>query len=278
MKIRLILTVTALALLAASCSTPKDIVYLQDLKDQDVNVPAHPALIRLQPMDQISVIVNCRDPQVAAMFNLPYFTRRLGETLSLSSSGSSNINNSTASQNISGYTVDSAGDIDFPILGKIHVAGLTREETSARIKSLLIESKQIKDPVVTVEFMNLGFSILGEVSRPGRFRIDRDQFSVLDAISLAGDLTINGERGTVSVLRHNPDGDVVYKMDLTDAEQIYASPAFYIQQGDVVYVTPNDKRRRESTVNGNNVRSTAFWISTASLLTSVTSILINLLR
>ena len=100
-------------------------------------------------------------------------------------------------QSISGYTVDSHGDIDFPVLGKIHLAGLTREEAENSIKSLLIESRQIKDPVVIVEFMNLGFSVLGDVSRPGRYKIDRDRFTLFDALSLAGDLTINGQREDV---------------------------------------------------------------------------------
>lgn len=270
MNKRLILLLLAVGLMAASCGTPKNIVYLQDVEDQDLLRPAQPDPIRLQPMDQISVIVNTLDPQLSAMFNLPYFTRRLGETQSLSGSGASNMNTSS-SQIISGYTVDGNGEIDFPVIGKIHVGGLTRQETTELIKQKIIDSKQVKDPTVTVEFMNLGFSVLGEVTRPGRFRIDRDQFTLFDAISLAGDLTINGERGTILVMRHTPDGDACHRIDLTSAEQIYASPAFYIQQGDVVYVTPNEKRRRESTINGNNVRSGSFWISLASLATSMAS-------
>ena len=117
--------------------------------------------------------------------------------------------------------------------------------------------------------MNLGVAILGEVARPGRFRIDRDHFSLFDALSMAGDLNINGKRKDVTLIRHTLEGDQVYKIDLTSGKEIYKSPAFYIQQGDVVYVAPTSKRARESSVNGNTVRSTSFWISVASLATSV---------
>ncbi|MBQ6762113.1 MAG: polysaccharide biosynthesis/export family protein [Bacteroidales bacterium] len=260
-----------------SCSTPTNIAYFQDATDAAVLTPAHPQTIRLKPMDQVSIIVNSRDPQVTAMFNLPYYTNRIGTQQTLTSSAGTGSTLSTASS-ISGYTVDSDGNVDFPVIGQIHLSGLTREEAERHIKELLIESKQIKDPVVTVEFMNLGFSVLGEVARPGRYKIDRDRFTLLDAIGLAGDLTINGERESVTLVRHDGKKDHVYKVNLLDLEQVYQSPAFYLQQGDVIYVKPNDKRIRESTINGNNVRSTSFWISLSSLVTSVTSLIINVAR
>lgn len=252
----------------ASCATPANIAYFQDAVRDTTMTAVQAEPIRLKPTDQISVIVNSRDPQVTAMFNLPYYTNRIGETQTLTSTAGTN-SSLSYSNSISGYTVDSEGCIDFPIIGKIQVGGLTREETAGHIKQLLIGSKQIKDPVVTVEFMNLGFSVLGEVARPGRFKIDRDRFTVLDAIGLAGDLTINGQREDVTLIRHDGQKDRIYKLNLLDVNQLYASPAFYIQQGDILYVTPNDKRRRESTINGNNIRSTSFWLSLASLATSV---------
>ena len=124
--------------------------------------------------------------------------------------------------------------------------------------------------------MNLSFAVLGEVTRPGRFRIDRDGFTILDALSLAGDLTINGQRENVILIRHEGAGDRTYTLDLTDAGKLYSSPAYYLQQGDMIYVTPNDKRIRESTINGNNVRSTAFWFSAASLATSVILLILRI--
>lgn len=264
-----------LALAVIACSTPKNIVYMQDSKYQDMMATIKPEPIRLKPMDQISIIVNCREPAIAAMFNLPYITHRLGETQSLTSGG--NVGSSSG-QNVSGYTVDSEGCIDFPILGKLKVSGLTRAETVEYIKLKLIESNQIKDPVVTVEFMNLGFSIIGEVTRPGRYRIDRDEFTIFDAISLAGDLTINGQRKDVTLVRGYGSGkEQFYRFDLTNAQDTFNSPAYYLEQGDVIYVTPNEKRRRESTVMSSTAFTPSFWLSIASSITSLTSTLLVIL-
>ena len=267
------MAVLALGLAAlASCATPANIAYFQDANNEDtLNASkAHP--IRLKPMDQISVIVNSRDPQVTAMFNLPYYSNRIGQSVS-STNATGTITSNT--QGISGYTVDSFGEIDFPILGKIHVAGLTREEVADKIKEELLESRQIKDPVVTVTFMNLGVTVLGEVMHPGRYKIDRDRFTVLDALALAGDLTINAEREEVILLRQEGNKDRAYVLNMLDAHELYSSPVFYMQQGDVLYVKPNDKRVRESTVNGNNVRSTSFWFSVISMFTSVTLLVLR---
>lgn len=260
------------------CSTPTNIVYMQDARDEAIIEAIKSNPIRLRPMDQISVIVNCREPQIAAMFNLPYIARRLGDTQSLSGS-SGNIGNLNSANQICGYTVDPLGYIDFPVLGKIYVQGLTRSEATEHIKNLLIQSNQVKDPVVTIEFMNLGFSVLGEVSRPGRYRIDRDEFTVLDAISLAGDLTINGERENVMLIRDlGGEGERFYTLDITKASDTFNSPAYYMEQGDIIYVTPNPKRRRESTVNANSAFTASFWISVISAVTSVTSTIVVLTK
>lgn len=259
------LILIAMVALLAACGTPKNIVYFQDLNDGAVLKAGKAELIRIKPMDQISIVVSCRDPQVASMFNLPYYTNRIGQSQAMSSNGSV----SSSSQGMSGYTVDSQGYIDFPILGKIMVVDLTREEVAEKIKEELIDSRQIKDPVVTVEFMNLGFAVLGEVNNPGRYKIDRDRFTVLDALAVAGDLTINGERESITLIRHDGQKDRTYELNILDARQLYESPAFYIQQGDIIYVSPNDKRIRESTINGNNIRSTAFWFSVTSMVMTV---------
>ena len=269
------LRVPILALVLAalgSCATPAGIAYFQDVNDRTDLTPAQVQTIRLKPMDQISVIVNSRDPQVTAMFNLPYYAKRLGENQTLT--GATGV--SSSSQGISGYTIDSDGEIDFPVIGKIQVAGLTREQAEDHIKELLIESRQIKDPVVTVEYMNLAYTVLGEVTKPGRYKIDRDRFTLMDALGQAGDLTINGQREDITLVRHGAKGDEVFKLNLLDSKALYASPAFYVQQGDIIYVTPNDKRRRESTINGNNVRSSSFWISIGSLATSVALLIFRL--
>ena len=272
-KSKSILVAALTAALLWSCSTPTNISYFQDLQDQQTLENREVSPIRLKPMDQVSIIVNTREPLITSMFNMPYYQNRIGETQSLTSGVGSNIGNSLTAVNITGYTLDADGNIDFPVVGKINLAGKTREEAENHIKNMILASKQTKDAVVTVEFMNLGFSVLGEVTRPGRYKIDRDRFTIFDALGLAGDLTIDGQRENVTVVRHNGQSDEVYKLNLLDASQIYSSPAFYVQQGDMIYVTPNDKRKRESTVNGNTLRQSSTWISMASLAASIIALM-----
>ena len=264
----LILLVGAATL--SSCGSSKQVVYFQDLKpgETEIKLPEVKS-ITIRPEDKISIIVNSRDPQLTDLFNLPIVSRQLGQ--SIRSGGSTG----GSSQGVSAYTVDTDGEIDFPVLGKLYVAGMKREEVAEYIKNELIRENLVKDPVVTVEFANLCVSVLGEVNNPGRFGIDRDRLTVLDALSMAGDLTIYGNRSKVMVLRQEGDVQRVYGLDLTSGNHVYTSPAYYLQQNDVVYVEPNAVKARQSTVNGNNVRSTSFWISLASLLTSVAILIFN---
>lgn len=266
------LLLAACAALLSSCATPKEVVYFQDLQQTDGTLAAVQAKeIRVRPDDKISIIVNSRDPQLTDLFNLPYVSRQLGQTLRSVTSTYGQ------SQGVSGYTVDSEGNIDFPVLGKIHVEGMTREEIGRCIKDELIGQDLVKDPIVTVEFMNLTVSVMGEVAKPGRYAIERDRITILDALSMAGDLTIYGRRDAVMVQRMEGDTLQVYQLNLVSGQDVYNSPAFYLQQNDLVYVAPNDVKVRESTVNGNNVRSTSFWISLGSLLTSVAVLITNIL-
>ena len=278
-KLMRAVTIAVVAAAAAiACSTPKNIVYFQDMGNASELTPTSASAIRLQPMDQISIIVNSRDPQVTSMFNMPYYSSMIGAQQSLTAN--STVGSSSGQGRISGYTIDANGNIDFPVIGKINLAGLTREEAEAYVKRILIESKQIKDPVVTIEFMNLGFSVLGEVTRPGRYRIDRDRYTILDALGMAGDLTINGLRENVTLVRHDAASgkDTVYKLNLLKSNEVYSSPAFYIQQGDIIYVTPNNKRLRESLANGNAAYTTSFWISLASLAATITTVTLTVLN
>lgn len=266
----LFLLVAGLALFS-SCNASKEVVYFQDMRpgETEIKMPELKA-ITVRPEDKISIIVNSRDPQLTDMFNLPYITRRLGESLY-----TNNLQNTGYTQGVSGYTVDADGYIDFPVLGKIYVAGMQRDDIAQYIKHELVSKNLVKDPVVTVEFMNLCISVLGEVNQPGRFNIDRDRVTILDALSMAGDLTIFGNRSKVMVMRQEGDTQRVYGVNLTSGSHIYSSPVYYLQQNDVVYVEPNSMKARQSTVNGNNVRSTSFWISLASLLTSVAVLIVN---
>lgn len=248
-----------------ACSTPARITYFQDLRPGESEQQVVAATeIKVRPGDKLSIIVNSRDPQLTQLFNLPYVTQQIGRG-STSTSSSSN----ATSQGVSGYTVDEEGMIDFPVLGKIEIAGKNREEIAAFIKEELLAKNLVKDPVVTVEYMNLCISVLGEVASPGRYSIDRDKVTLLDAISMAGDLTIYGKREKVLVLCEENGVQRMYGVNLCSAEHLYTSPVYYLRQNDVVYVEPNNVRARQATVNGNNVRSTSFWISLASLLTTI---------
>lgn len=265
----LLLILLSVVAALSSCGSSKQVVYFQDLKlgETEFKLPEIKT-ITVRPEDKISIIVNSRDPQLTDLFNLPYVSRQLGQSLTNGITVSNN-------QGVSAYTIDTNGEIDFPVLGKMYVAGMKREEIAEYIKNELIKENLVKDPVVTVEFANLCISVLGEVNNPGRFSIDRDRLTVLDALSMAGDLTIYGNRYKVMVLRQEGDVQRVYGIDLTSGEHVYTSPAYYLQQNDVVYVEPNAVKARQSTVNGNNVRSTSFWISLASLLTSIGILIFN---
>lgn len=261
MKFCKILSFTLMVLAAVSCSTPKEISYFQDLQPGVTELTiTDPVEIKVRPKDKLSILINAQDQKLTNMFNLPIVSQQIGQE----STGSSG-----TSRGVSGYTVDTDGYINFPVLGKIKVEGMTREQIAEYLTGQLKEQELIKDPVVTVEFMNLGVSVLGEVNRPGRISINRDNLTILDALSEAGDLTIFGKREKVLVLRQENGKQRVYGINLCSADQLYTSPVYYLQQNDVVYVEPNDTKSRQSTVNGNTVRSTSFWISLASLITSI---------
>lgn len=249
-----------------SCSAPSHVTYFQDLRPGESEQKVIAATeIKVRPGDKLSIIVNSRDPQLSQLFNLPYVSQQIGQISASKGAGFV----SGSSQGISGYTVDEQGMIDFPVLGKLEIAGKNREEIAAFIKGELLAKNLVKDPVVTVEYMNLCISVLGEVAQPGRYSIDRDKVTLLDAISMAGDLTIYGKREKVLVLREEEGVQHVYGVNLCSAEHLYTSPVYYLRQNDVVYVEPNNVRARQSTVNGNNVRSTSFWLSLASFLTTI---------
>lgn len=257
--------------LAVGCSAPKNIAYFQGAQDETILEIASAANkeIRVEPHDKISIIVSCKDPALAQMFNLHVFTNSQAEKSPSNGTGSEFRNyNVGYSDGIDGFTVSPEGTIDYPVIGKIKVSGMTRSELAAFIKGEIMGRGLIKDPVVTVEFLNVGVSVLGEVKEPGRYDLNADVLTLMEAISLAGDLTIQGERESVKVLRKQGDKVQTYVVDLTDAQKLVNSPAYYLKQGDIVYVEPNSMKKRQSTTNGNNVTNVSFWLSVASLLTS----------
>lgn len=261
MKLHKTLLAALAALALTACHTPQHIVYFQDVTPADSVVRiTQPEPIRLRPSDQLSIVVSCQDYRLTDLFNLTVPYKRVGT----SGSGSNNSNGQVAL-----YTVDSEGNIDFPVLGTLHVEGMTREEITRYVHDEIVSRDLAKDPVVTVEYANLSVTVLGEVSHPGRYSIDKDRVTVLEVLSQAGDLSIQGKRDRVWVYREEAGQRRAYQLDLCSATQVAASPAYYLQQNDQIYVEPNATRQRQSTVNGNTVRSTSFWFSLASLLTTL---------
>lgn len=258
---KLLLIAVGAALMLASCSTPKNIAYFQDTEEAEGAQIVAVKNITLRPGDMISIIVNAKTPELTALFNLPYTSQRIGQNNNASISGTSN-------SQISGYTIGDDGCVDFPTLGRIKIAGLTKQEVARLVKNELRNQGQVNDAVVTVEFMNLAYEVLGEVSRPGRYAIAKDGLTVLDAIATAGDLGIQGNRENVKVLRNENGFQKTYELDLCSTSSLINSPAYYLQQDDIIYVEPNDFRKRQTRVNGNNVRSASFWMSLGSFVTS----------
>ena len=253
--------VLGIALLSAtSCGTPKDVAYFQDLNNNpDTVITLQNRVITVKPTDKIYIGVKSKDPQISQLFNL------IGGTTGSSAND--------MSQDAYYYTVDSKGDIDFPVVGKRQVAGLTREEIAEKVKTSLVDARLVKDPTVIVSLSNLQYSMIGEVAKPGQYAFEEEKVTILDAISKAGDLTIQGRRNDVMVLRQENGHQKIYKIDLCSGKDIFSSPAYYLQQNDVVYVTPNDTKKRSSTLNGNTVQSTGFWLSISSLLVTVLTFL-----
>ena len=272
---RYLLTVS-LVLWLAGCTAPKNVAYFQNAENIRGMALQTEQPLRLRPKDKINIVVNTFDPLLVGQFNLTAATnslRSLGTTdpplLTMGNNGGS----STAQ--ILAYTVDEQGDIVFPVLGKVTVAGKTRQEVATYLHDRLIARELVKDPIVTVEYVNLGINVLGEVNRPGRIDIQKDYFTIIDAISEAGDLTINGQRDNVKVMREVDGEDQTFVINLCDRQAMLSSPAYYLQQNDVVYVAPNSKRRRESRSTGNTFSQPSFWISLASLLTTLGALIIK---
>ena len=255
-----------------SCTSTKKISYFQDLQDGQENIIPALNAIKMQPYDKLSIVVSTTDSRLNALFNLPVATNRLGST---SADGSVKGSTSGGDGNVMPYTIDSKGNINFPVLGKLYVAGMTREEMAEYIKRELISRDLAKNPIVTVEFINMSVAVIGEVSSPGRYAITRDNYTLLDALSSAGDLTIYGKLDNIRVLREENGVQKTYMVNLNSGSALTNSPVYYLRQNDVVYVEPNATKARQSTPNGNSVMTPAFWISIASFIATMAVLIIK---
>lgn len=262
----LLFAFVAVLALATSCSQVKDIAYFQNkIVDSPEKIDKHAGIV-IQPKDMLSIVVSSRNPELSVMFNLPVVTYQAG----------SEIVNS-GYQKLTGYVVDNEGYIDFPVLGRLKVAGSTRWELAEMVKNKLVKEGYLSDAVVTVEFMNFKVSVIGEVNAPGTFSIDGDKVTVLQAISLARDLTIFGMRENVTVIRERDGERTMYEINLCDVS-MFDSPAYFLQQNDIVYVQPSDIKARQSTTDDKTLRMSSIMLSGGSLLVSIATLIVSFLR
>lgn len=250
-----------LAFLAASCVTQKQITYLQDAdgaKADSINahfVPQTETIIRCG--DALTVFVSALDKEAVAPYNLPVAV--------FASPGSTQVQTTPMLQC---YTVNEAGDIELPVLGKVHVAGLKRPEAEEAIKKKL--EAQIVNPLVQVNLIGAKVSVMGEVARPGQVGMSQGRITILEAIAASGDLTPYGRRDNVLVTREVDGKLEMARVDLRSAD-LYTSPYYYLQQNDVIYVSPNSVRAISSTNAG-------LWLSVVSTALSAATVIVTVVK
>lgn len=249
----------AVALLVASCASRKNFVYLQDMRP-GLDYPTtlkHEAVIHRD--DRLGITVSSKNPELAIPFNMQ------GGVFRLDAAGNVDATGGTTNVREKGYRVDVNGQIDFPILGKLYVEGMTVSQATELIKKQIQEGNYIKDPLVTIEFLNFKYTILGAVERTGTFSVEGDRITLIDAIAKAGDLTPKARIDRVTVIREQNGERRMYTHDLRDME-IFESPAYYLQQNDIVYVEPKYKKKDKE---DRGWQYASFFVSIASLVTSI---------
>ncbi|MBO5549901.1 MAG: polysaccharide export protein [Prevotella sp.] len=263
--IKLLFVLATAVVLLTGCGSTKNVAYFQNA--QTVNLDASKVLYdaRIMPKDVLSITVNTSDPEAAVPFNLTVPTV---QSVSIRTT-------STTQAALQSYIVDNEGNIDFPLVGKLHVAGLTKNEAEqlvlSKIKPFLSDTEI---PIVTVRMINYKISVIGEVNRPGMFTVANEKINILEALAQAGDLTIYGVRDKVQLIREDATGKKeIHILNLNDAN-IINSPYYYLQQNDIIYVEPNKVKSQNSSVGS----MTTLWFSATSILISLTSLLYNILK
>ena len=263
MKIHSLFIIGLCALLLSACSSYKKVPYLQDadlVSNLQKELPMYDA--KIMPKDLLTITVNTSDPEAAAPFNLTV-------------QSSVNVARSTSliqQPTLQQYLVSNEGTIDFPVLGRLQVSGLTKSEAENLIRQKL--GAYLKEtPIVTVRMTNYKISVLGEVARPGMFTINNEKVNIFEALALAGDLTIWGMRDNVKLIREDAEGQrEIIDLNLNKAD-IVTSPYYYLQQNDILYVTPNKTKAKSSDIG----QSTSLWFSATSILVSIANIFVTFL-
>ena len=243
-------------LLLASCGTKQDIVYFQDVDLMGVSRPIKTYTPVIKPSDLITINVSALDYDAVRPFNLPAvaFIQENGEI-------------GRAAQQT--YLVDSNGNIDFPVLGTLKLAGLNRIQATNFVRDMLKD--YIKNPIVNIRTVNFKITVLGEVNRPGSFTIPNERITIIEALGLAGDLTIQAERKNVLVIREENDKKTYTRVDLT-SESVFNSPVYYLSQNDVIYIEPNKSRVKSSSIGPDTtatLRIVSTLVTVAALIISI---------
>lgn len=250
MKLRIALMAAIAALVSGSCTSYKDIVYFQDIDNANLNPLNSEYEAVIKKDDRLTIVVSGPDKIVTAPYNLT-----LSE-LSGTSGYSSNPEQATLS-----YLVDVNGNIEFPILGKIHVEGMTRSQLTDYLTAEI--GKDVQNPIVHVSFKNYKITVLGEVRNPGTFTFDSEKINILQALGQAGDLSLTAERDGILLLREVDGVQTHNRIDLRDSH-LLDSPYFYLQQNDVIVVPPSPTRVKTATT------ATGIWsIILSSITTSI---------
>lgn len=254
-----------LSFLLVACQSYKKVPYFQDteiigqINQQETMYDA-----KIMPKDLLTIAVSCTSPELAMPFNLVV-------------AGTTNVSDAnryiTSQPTLQTYLVSNDGTIDFPVLGELKLGGLTKKEAEQMIVEKL--KPYIKEtPIVTVRMVNYKISVIGEVAHPGTFTINNEKVNLLEALAMAGDMTVHGLRDSVKLIREDANGkQQIITLDLNKAETIL-SPYYWLQQNDIVYVTPNKAKARNSDI-GN---STSLWFSATSILVSLASLLVTIFK
>ena len=251
-------------LLLTGCTSYQKIPYLQDF--ETVNATEEVTAMydaHIRPKDLLTITVNTTDPEAAAPFNL-----------TVQSAANSNLTQWVTQQAaLQQYLVDNQGNIDFPVLGELHLGGLSMNEAESMIREKLQPFLK-ETPIVTVRMVNYKISVLGEVAKPGTFIINNEKVNVLEALAMAGDMTIWGLRDNVKLVREEENGKRnIVVLDLNRAD-IVKSPYYHLQQNDILYVSPNKTKAK----NSDTGQSTSLWVSATSILVSIASLLVTIFK
>jgi polysaccharide biosynthesis/export protein len=222
-----------LIILLASCSEPRKLAYFEGAPETGIKSQQPTVEPVIQKNDIISINVSSLNPEASSIFNAPNLT-------------SANMQAGGNFSTVGGYLVNFEGKIQFPVLGPVHVEGLTKAQLSTYLAQQLTEKKLLVDPIITIRHLNFKVSVLGEVGHPGVFPIASEKVTILEALGLAGDITIYGKKDNVMLIRENEKGEkTVMRLDM-NAPDVLGSPYYYLKSNDVVYVEPlKDRVKKE---------------------------------